>query len=68
VLSGAIYNLKYGAWRRLLDQVKDGYVIINSAIDADGGCPGRATSVDLYPDCGVPGEPMEKFIRGFIKE
>ena len=51
-----------------LVQVKDGYVIINSATHAGGACPGPAPSVDLYPDCGLMDEPMEKFIRGFIKD
>ena len=50
-----------------LVQVKDGEVIINSAIHASGACPSPAPRVDLYPDCGVLEEPMEKFVRGFIK-
>jgi hypothetical protein len=48
-------------------QVTDGTVIINTAIHAGGGCTGPASRVDLYSDCGVLEEPMEKFIRGFIK-
>lgn len=49
-----------------LVQVKDGTVIINSAIHAGGACTGPAPQVDLYSDCGVLEEPMEEFIRGFV--
>jgi len=51
-----------------LVQVQDGAVIINSAIHAGGGCPGPAPSVDLHPYCGVLEEPMDKFIKIFIKD
>jgi len=49
-----------------LVQIKEGEVIINSAVHAGGACTGPAPGVDLYPDCGVLEEPMEKFMRGFI--
>lgn len=51
-----------------LVQVKQGTIIFNSAIHAGGGCTGPAPSIDLRPDCGVLDKPMEKFIRGFIKD
>jgi len=50
-----------------LVKIREGVVIINSAVHAGGGCTGPTPSVDFYPDCGVLEEPMEKFIRGFIK-
>jgi hypothetical protein len=50
-----------------LVQVKAGTVIINPAIHAGGACPGPESSIDLCPDCGVLEEPMEKFIRSFVK-
>jgi len=50
-----------------LVQVKDGTVIINPAIHAGGTCAGPESGVDLCPDCNVLEEPMEKFIRSFIK-
>lgn len=51
-----------------LVQIKDANVIVNSAIHAGGGCTGPAPSLDLRPDCGALDKPMEKFIRGFIKD
>jgi len=51
-----------------LVQVKGGAVIMNSAIHAGGGCTGPTPSVDLYPDCGVLEQPMEKFVRSFIDD
>jgi hypothetical protein len=51
-----------------LVQVKGGTVIINSAIHTGGGCTGPAPRVDLCTVCGVLDGPMEKFIRGFIRE
>lgn len=50
-----------------LVQIKDGDFIANSAIHAGGGCTGPPPSVDLHPDCGVLEEPMDRFIRGFVK-
>jgi|GEM_PF-514550 len=50
-----------------LVQVKDGTVIINSAIHAGGACPGPPPSIDLSPDCGVLEKPMEKFIKDLVR-
>jgi hypothetical protein len=51
-----------------LVQIKDNTVSINSAIHAGGACPGPGPAVDLHPDCGVLEEPMENFIRSFIRD
>jgi len=50
-----------------LVQITGRSVIINSAIHAGGGCCGPAARVDVYPNCGVLEQPMEKFIRRFIR-
>jgi hypothetical protein len=48
-------------------QYKDGDLIINSAINAGGACTAPPPSVDIVLDCDVFNEPMERFIRKFIK-
>lgn len=48
-----------------LVQIQDGTVIINSAINAGGGCTGKVPCVDLSPDWGFLDKAMESFIRTF---
>jgi len=50
-----------------LVQIKDGHIIINSAVHFRGMCPGPMPSVDLAPDCGFLDEVMTKFVEGFMK-
>ena len=49
-----------------LVQIKDGTVIVNSAICTDEGSLGSAPRIDLYPNSGFLEKSMESFIRGFV--
>jgi len=50
-----------------LVQIKDGHIIINSAVHYSGGCGGPMPSVDLEPDCRFLNEPMTRFIESFVR-
>ena len=46
----------------------DGELIINSARNSAGGCMFPPPSIHIEEDCDVFDEPMEKFIKKFIKK
>lgn len=50
-----------------LIQKKEEVFVINSAINAGGGCPAPAPSVDIEIDCDIFDKPMEEFIKKFVK-
>ena len=50
-----------------LVEIKDGKVIINTAVNYGGACVAPPSSVELQKDCDVFEEPMRKFLGKFIK-
>lgn len=46
---------------------KGDQLIINTAINAGGCCPGPGPSIDIKEDCYIFDQPMKEFIQGFIK-
>ena len=50
-----------------LVQIKEGHMIINTAVHYSGGCGGSMPSVDLAPGWAFLDEVMTKYLEGFTK-
>ena len=51
-----------------LVEIKDGKVIINTAVNYGGACVAPPASVEIQKECDIFEEPMRKFLGRFIRK